>query len=72
MLSDAKQRNDVLGQAYAALQAEYIALKTTQYKDQGYHTDLAYNPTTMGMPSASDELNLDMYVYSDLQTGYTL
>jgi len=71
MLSDAKQRNDVLGQAYAALQAEYITLKTTQYKDQGYHADLSYNPT-VGMPATSEDLNLDMYVYSDMQTGYTL
>jgi AP-1-like factor len=71
MLSDAKQRNDVLGQAYAALQAEYIALKTSQYKDASYHADLSYNPA-VGMTTTNDDLNLDMYVYSDMQTGYTL
>lgn len=71
MLSDAKQRNDVLGQAYAALQSEYLTLKASQYKETAYHTDLSYNPA-VGMAAPGDELNLDMYVYSDMQTGYTL
>lgn len=72
MLSEAKQRNDVLGQAYAALHAEYISLKTSQLKEQGgYQTDLTYTQA-MGMPNPGDDLNLDMFVYSDMQAGYTL
>ncbi|KAK3360094.1 hypothetical protein B0T25DRAFT_565036 [Lasiosphaeria hispida] len=68
MLSDAKQRNDVLGQAYASLHAEYISLKASQLKDQSYAADLGYSPT-MGMPTANDGLDLDMFVYSDMHTG---
>ncbi|KAK5661378.1 hypothetical protein OQA88_11277 [Cercophora sp. LCS_1] len=74
MLSEAKQRNDVLGQAYAALHAEYISLKTSQLKEQGYQTDLTYTQAMGGMPTSTtaDDLNLDMFVYQDMQAGYTL
>ena len=71
MLTDAKQRNDVLGQAYAALHAEYISLKTAQIKEQSYQPELAY--PAMGMPTATDGLDMDLFVYSDMQqTGYAL
>ena len=71
MLNDAKQRNDVLGQAYATLHAEYIALKTSQLKDQSYQAELAYHPS-MGLNGGSEGLDLDMYVYSDMNNGYSL
>ncbi|KAK0635613.1 hypothetical protein B0T17DRAFT_481464 [Bombardia bombarda] len=70
MLNDAKQRNDDLGQAYATLHAEYMTLKASQFKDQTYHTDLNFNPNIMG--NDNERLNLDMYVYSDMASGYTL
>lgn len=73
MLTDAKQRNDVLGQAYAELHSEYILLKTSQLKDQsGYPTEQQLAYPAMGMPTAGDGLDMDLFVYSDMQTGYTL
>lgn len=70
MLSDAKQRNDVLGQAYATLQAEYFTLKASQHKDQGYPADLAY--PAIGVPPA-EGLDMDLYVYSDMHNnGYSM
>ncbi len=71
MLSEAKQRNDVLGQAYASLHAEYVALKASQLKDQNYPDGLAY--PAMGLPPAHEGLDMDMYVYSDMHNnGYSM
>ncbi|KAK1836212.1 AP-1-like transcription factor YAP1 [Podospora conica] len=73
MLTDAKQRNDVLGQAYAELHSEYILLKTSQLKEQSsYPTEQQLAYPSMGMPTAGDGLDMDLFVYSDMQTGYTL
>jgi len=73
MLNEAKQRNDVLGQAYANLHAEYVALKAAQLKEQGYPADLTYNSVAaMGMPAPADGIDYSDYVYSDMQTGYAL
>jgi hypothetical protein len=76
MLNDAKQRNNVLGQAYATLHAEYVQLKTAQRKEQqleglpGAHyggSDLIFDPTMGAMTGASSErLDLDLFAYSDL------
>jgi len=78
LLNDSKNRNDVLSQAYAALHAEYISLKTSQLHDQhGYPAQYdvaAYGgPAAMGLNPAVDGLEMDMFVYSDVNnTGYTL
>ncbi|KXX81785.1 AP-1-like transcription factor YAP1 [Madurella mycetomatis] len=75
MLNDAKQRNDVLSQAYAALHAEYLVLKTSQLKDHSYHqqVDLAYSShPSMGPDTNAEGLDMDMYVYGDMNTGYPL
>jgi hypothetical protein len=86
MLSDAKQRNDVLSQAYAALHAEYVSLKSSQIGDASYppqYSSMPYGgagsssaPGSMGLNAVSgvDGLEgIDMYVYGDLNTaGYTL
>ena len=62
MLNDAKQRNDVLGQAYAALHAEYVTLKNSQIKD---YTAELYGQASMAMPG-SDRLDMDLYMFADL------
>lgn len=76
MLNDAKQRNDVLSQAYAALHAEYVSLKSTQLGDptSSYHQpttiDLTYGgggPPNMTLPPGTgvDGLDgMDMFVYA--------
>jgi len=78
MLNDAKQRNDVLSQAYATLHAEYVQLRTSQRKDEQLEppraayggADLVFDPTMGGMTSASgDRLDMDLFVYSDLTGG---
>ncbi|KAK1754551.1 AP-1-like transcription factor YAP1 [Echria macrotheca] len=71
MLNEAKQRNDVLGQAYATLHAEYLALKAAQLKEQGYQTDLAYG-SAMGMSASGDNVDYSEFVYSDMPASYTL
>lgn len=74
LLNDAKQRNDVLSQAYATLHAEYVALKSSQMTDPAYHSQ--YDPyggaPNMALNQPVDGLEMDMYVYSDMHTGYTL
>ncbi|KAK3301293.1 uncharacterized protein B0H64DRAFT_34883 [Chaetomium fimeti] len=85
MLTDAKQRNDVLSQAYATLHAEYVSLKSSQIGDTSYPQQ--FNSMPYGGPGSSapgslglnatanvDGLEpIDMYVYGDLNTaGYTL
>lgn len=77
MLNDAKQRNDVLSQAYATLHAEYVSLKTSQISDPSYpqQFDVPYGsgaPSNMGLTAAADGLSMDMYVYGDVNTGYAL
>ncbi|KAH8893126.1 hypothetical protein GQ53DRAFT_860131 [Thozetella sp. PMI_491] len=73
MLNDAKQRNDVLSQAYASLHAEYVSLKTSQLKD--YQPEIAYAQPPMNM-TGNDRLDMDMYIYTDMsqgaQAGYSL
>jgi AP-1-like transcription factor len=71
MLNEAKSRNDVLSQAYAALHAEYVALKAAQLKDQqSYQTELVFDPT-MGMTN-NDRLDMDLFVYPDMSNTYSL
>ena len=78
LLNDAKNRNDVLSQAYASLHAEYVSLKTSQIHDQhGYPAQYdvaAYGagPAAMALNPAVDGLEMDMFVYSDVNTGYAL
>jgi len=61
MLNEARQRNDVLSQAYAALHAEYMALKNSQlavggdagavpggYAQQQEQVELAYGTAISG------------------------
>jgi len=87
MLTDAKQRNDVLSQAYAALHAEYVSLKSSQINDASYppqYSSMPYGgagsssaPGSMGLNAAASGVDglegIDMYVYGDLNTaGYTL
>ena len=73
MLNEAKQRNDVLSQAYATLHSEYVSLKASQLKD--YQAELAFNQPALNMLS-SDRVDMDMYIYADMaqsnSTGYTL
>lgn len=76
MLNEAKQRNDVLGQAYATLHAEYVQLKTSQLKDQQLEhqpravygssgaADLVFDPSMGAMTGAGNErLDMDLFVY---------
>jgi len=77
MLNDAKQRNDVLSQAYATLHAEYVALKTSQINDTHYpqQYDVSYGAMPGGMslnPATADGYDLDQFVYGDMSTGYAL
>lgn len=85
MLNEAKQRNDVLSQAYAALHAEYVQLRTSRRKEQQLSLDgglprpayggaaaLVFDPT-MGAAVAGaggDRLDMDLLMYSsDLTPG---
>lgn len=75
MLNDAKQRNDVLSQAYAALHAEYVALKASQLEEPSYRqpADLAYGShPNMALGMGTGGLDMDMFVYGDMNTGYPL
>jgi hypothetical protein len=78
MLNDAKQRNEVLTQAYATLHAEYVALKSSQIADPSsypQHYDMAYGtaPPAMGLTPGVDGLDMDLFVYSEsVNAGYTL
>jgi hypothetical protein len=81
MLNDAKQRNDVLSQAYATLHAEYVALKASQasepnpsYSQQRYDLQTTYSGggANMGLPAGADGLDMDMFVYHDMNAAYTL
>ncbi|KAK4122442.1 hypothetical protein N657DRAFT_575874 [Parathielavia appendiculata] len=75
MLNDAKQRNEVLTQAYATLHAEYVALKSSQVADpetattsypQHYDMTYAGHLANNGLGTGSiDGLDMDLFVYSD-------
>lgn len=65
LLTEAQQKNDVLGQAYANLQEEYVKLKSEQDIVLPYqHESLAYDPSVT-QPSAA----MGLYMYSD-SSGY--
>ncbi|KAK4225904.1 AP-1-like transcription factor YAP1 [Podospora fimiseda] len=75
MLNDANQRNDVLNQAYRVLQSEYVALKTAQLKEHGYHQqpDLPYTTAHgLGITTGTEGLDIDLYVYPDLSPSYPM
>lgn len=78
MLNDAQQRNDVLNQAYAVLHAEYVSLKTNQIKDQPYHhqqPEFTYSSSQHSihdLSTAPDALDMELYVYPDMNVGYPL
>ncbi|KAK4657854.1 hypothetical protein QC762_201550 [Podospora pseudocomata] len=78
MLNDAKQRNDVLNQAYAALHAEYVSLRRSRLEDQQYHhqqPDLTYGNSHHGMgleATGTEGLDMELFVYPDLNPGYSL
>jgi len=64
MLNEAKQRNEVLGQAYETLQAEYLMLESQQYKPQGtYHNShlASYSPLmSVSGSSGIKQLGIDL------------
>lgn len=62
MLNDAKARNDVLSQAYADLQAEYLKLKASTVNEQQIPTSY---PAAAGHPSSS---HLGGYVDPSMST----
>lgn len=67
LLNEAQNKNDVLSQAYAALQAEYIKLKNEQDTAVHYQqAGLNFDPT-MGTASS----DMDLFLYNDT-SGYTL
>jgi AP-1-like transcription factor len=75
MLQDAKQRNDVLSQAFMNLQAEYMQLKadrTTGFQQPPQHhpANLAFTHPGMAMTAGpgTDLLDMDLFVYPDLTT----
>jgi len=84
MLNDAKQRNDVLSQAYATLHAEYVALKSSHIGETSYpqqfDSSMPYGsgaPGSMGLNANSGVEGLegmDMFVYGDMSAsaGYPL
>ena len=76
LLDDAKQRNDVLSQAYAALHAEYVALKASQLNEQSYPQQYDVGPYGGGGGGGGvDGLEMDVFVYPDMTIatgGYTL
>ncbi|KAL2017632.1 hypothetical protein VTK56DRAFT_1900 [Thermocarpiscus australiensis] len=79
MLDDARKRNDVLSQAYAALHAEYVALKASPLGNHRYsqhhhaQVDLPYGAVPgMGLSGAGEGLDMDLFGYGDMNTGYSL
>ncbi|KAH7026141.1 uncharacterized protein B0I36DRAFT_365749 [Microdochium trichocladiopsis] len=61
LLNEAQQKNDVLSQAYANLQAEYVKLKSDQDTTLQYqHEPLAYDPS-VSQPNAA----MNLYMFSD-------
>lgn len=67
LLSEAQQKNDVLGQAYTSLQAEYIKLKTEQAAVAHYQAAaLAFDPN---MAAGTVGADMDLFLYNDT-SGY--
>lgn len=73
MLNDAKARNDVLSQAYADLQAEYLKLKASSVSEQHQHQHQqiptsypAAGPPPPGLGGYVDPTMSAMHVGSDL------
>ncbi|KAG6358857.1 hypothetical protein INS49_012376 [Diaporthe citri] len=71
MLNDAKARNDVLSQAYADLQAEYMKLKASSVSEQHQHQQIptsypAAGPPPPGLGGYVDPTMSAMHVGSDL------
>ncbi|KAJ0159198.1 hypothetical protein CTA2_10141 [Colletotrichum tanaceti] len=86
MLSEQKQKNDSLGQAYSSLHAEYLKLRGVQSRTQQVprqHTvpPMAYDSTAaaaaaaahMVMPTHTGTMGFadNMYMFQDMQS-YTL
>ncbi|KAF6826747.1 bZIP transcription factor [Colletotrichum plurivorum] len=87
MLSEQKQKNDSLSQAYSALHAEYLKLRGTRTQQQHmprHHPagppPMVFDPSAaaavhMGMPGGHHPAAMDyadnMYMFQDMQT-YTL
>jgi hypothetical protein len=67
MLNDAKSRNEVLTQAYATLHSEYIALKSSQLKEQAYQADLGFDPNGM-----AGNVNVDDFFAYDMSNTYNI
>ncbi|KAI1850566.1 hypothetical protein JX265_004276 [Neoarthrinium moseri] len=72
LLGEAQQKNDVLSQAYTALQTEYLKLKNEQdLATAQYHAvDLNFDPT-MGTAAPVDRVDMDMYLCNDTSV-YTM
>lgn len=72
LLTEAQQRNDVLSQAYGALQAEYLRLKSEQgpATAQGQMLDLGFDPTMGSAVGGVEGVDMELYLASDA-TGYT-
>lgn len=74
MLNDAKARNDVLSQAYADLQAEYLKLKTSTVGEHQHHHHqhiptsypAASGPPPPGLGGYVDPTMSGMHVGGDL------
>ncbi|GKT50361.1 AP-1-like transcription factor napA [Colletotrichum spaethianum] len=81
MLSEQKQKNDSLSQAYSSLHAEYLKLRGEQARSQQLprqHTapPMTYDASTaahMGMPTHAGTMNFadNMFMFQDMQ-NYTL
>ncbi|KAH9900140.1 hypothetical protein F4778DRAFT_782254 [Xylariomycetidae sp. FL2044] len=74
LLGEAQRKNDVLSQAYASLQAEYIKLKSEQETSTYHHhhhqappPGLPYDPT-IGAPTGAE---MEMFIYGD-GSSYTM
>lgn len=66
MLNDAKARNDVLSQAYADLQAEYLKLKASTVNEQQIPTSYPGGPPPGHLGAYVDPSMSAMHVGSDL------
>ncbi|KAJ0119137.1 hypothetical protein J7T55_013372 [Diaporthe amygdali] len=66
MLNDAKARNDVLSQAYADLQAEYLKLKTSSINEQQIPTSYPASGPPAGLGGYVDPTMSALHVSGDL------
>ncbi|KAI2473257.1 hypothetical protein F4781DRAFT_427670 [Annulohypoxylon bovei var. microspora] len=67
LLGEAQKKNDVLGQAYSSLQAEYMRLKREQETADHYQQgSLVYDPTI----SASGDM--DLFLYNNGSSSYSM